>query len=257
MSSTLASWTQSAIRRGGLTAAAAGLSLIAPSSSAAAAEQLGARFPAIDHLDQPGVLSRYAYVNHPVTARISPYWDAPHVGRLTTKTQDRTDELVAIQARTIDQDGRRWLKVSLPILPNGTTGWVPSSAIGEITKVRTWLRVDRARLRLTLVRSGQVILRVPIAIGRSISPTPPGRFYVRNRLRGRSLGAIYGPLAFGTSARSAVLTDWPGGGVIGIHGTDRPRLVPGRVSHGCIRLRNTDILRLARKLPLGTPITIT
>ncbi len=47
---------------------------------------------------------------------------------------------------------------------------------------------------------------------------------------------VYGPLAFGTSARSAVLTDWPGGGFIGIHGTNEPELLPGRVSHGCVRL---------------------
>ena len=53
-----------------------------------------------------------------------------------------------------------------------------------------------------------------------------------------------------------MLTDWPGGGVIGIHGTNQPGLLPGRVSHGCIRLRNRDILRLGRRLKLGTPITI-
>ena len=65
-----------------------------------------------------------------------------------------------------------------------------------------------------------------------------------------------GPLAFGTSARSAVLTDWPEGGFVGIHGTNEPGLIPGRVSHGCIRLRNRDILRLARLMPVGTPVTI-
>jgi lipoprotein-anchoring transpeptidase ErfK/SrfK len=67
---------------------------------------------------------------------------------------------------------------------------------------------------------------------------------------------FYGPLAFGTSARSSVLTDWPGGGFIGIHGTNAPELLPGRVSHGCIRLRNEDILQLGRLMPVGTPVTI-
>ena len=68
-------------------------------------------------------------------------------------------------------------------------------------------------------------------------------------------GTIYGPLAFGTSAYS-VLSDWPGGGVIGIHGTDQPGLLPGRPSHGCVRVRNADIRRLARLMPVGTPLTI-
>ena len=62
----------------------------------------------------------------------------------------------------------------------------------------------------------------------------------------RYASPFYGPVAFGTTARSAVLTDWPDGGFIGIHGTNEPQLLPGRVSHGCIRLRNRDILRLHR-----------
>jgi lipoprotein-anchoring transpeptidase ErfK/SrfK len=28
------------------------------------------------------------------------------------------------------------------------------------------------------------------------------------------------------------------------------------VSHGCIRLRNADILALARQMPVGTPVRI-
>jgi lipoprotein-anchoring transpeptidase ErfK/SrfK len=67
---------------------------------------------------------------------------------------------------------------------------------------------------------------------------------------------FYGPVAFGTSARSPTLTEWPGGGFIGIHGTNQPGILPGRVSHGCIRLRNADIVRLARLLPVGSPLTV-
>jgi lipoprotein-anchoring transpeptidase ErfK/SrfK len=67
---------------------------------------------------------------------------------------------------------------------------------------------------------------------------------------------MYGPLAFGLSARSAVLNDWPGGGFIGVHGTDQPGILPGRVSHGCIRMANADILRLGLLMPVGTPVTI-
>jgi lipoprotein-anchoring transpeptidase ErfK/SrfK len=99
------------------------------------------------------------------------------------------------------------------------------------------------------------VFRARIGIGRPQWPTPAGEFYVRNRIRGFA-APMYGPLAFGLSARSAVLTDWPGGGFVGIHGTDQPALLPGRVSHGCIRLRNADILRLGRRLPVGTPVTI-
>jgi lipoprotein-anchoring transpeptidase ErfK/SrfK len=78
---------------------------------------------------------------------------------------------------------------------------------------------------------------------------------VRSKLT-RYASAFYGPIAFGTTARSAVLTDWPAGGFVGIHGTNQPQLLPGRVSHGCIRMRNNDILRLAALMPIGTPLTI-
>lgn len=78
------------------------------------------------------------------------------------------------------------------------------------------------------------MLRPRIGVGEKRWPPPTGEFYVRNELRGFD-SPIYRPVAFGTSARSAVLTDWPGGAFIGIHGTNRPGILPGRVSHGCIR----------------------
>jgi lipoprotein-anchoring transpeptidase ErfK/SrfK len=86
-------------------------------------------------------------------------------------------------------------------------------------------------------------------------PTPAGSFYVRELIRVPSPGGLYGPFAFGTSAYS-VLSDWPGGGVVGIHGTNEPALIPGRPSHGCIRVPNPQIRRLARLMPIGTPVRI-
>ena len=67
---------------------------------------------------------------------------------------------------------------------------------------------------------------------------------------------VYGTRAIGTSAYAPGLTDWPGGGVVGMHGTNEPGLIPGRPSHGCIRLRNSAINRLYRLVPKGTPIEI-
>ena len=99
------------------------------------------------------------------------------------------------------------------------------------------------------------VFSAPVGVGKPESPTPGGEFYVRNRLSGFG-DPFYGPVAFGTSARSAVLTDWPAGGFVGIHGTDRPDLLPGRVSHGCIRLRNADVLALGRLMPVGTPVRV-
>jgi lipoprotein-anchoring transpeptidase ErfK/SrfK len=114
--------------------------------------------------------------------------------------------------------------------------------------------VDRERLALSYVRDGRELLRAPIGIGRAQTPTPAGRFYVRARVT-RYAGPRNGPLAYGLSARSR-LSDWPGGGFIGITGTDRPDLLPGRVSRGCIRMADADIVRLGRLLDVGTPVEI-
>lgn len=212
-------------------------------------------------IDRPASLapdrhsSLWSAVRHPVTARAAPRANASPVARLGTRTPEGTANTLLALGRVRDAGGRVWVRVRLPILPNGSTGWVPRGAIGGYHRVRTRLVVSLERRRATLLRDGRRILRVSVGIGVAASPTPRGHFYVRNKLS-RYRSAFYGPLAFGTSARSAVLTDWPGGGFIGIHGTDRPGSIPGAVSHGCIRMRNTDIVRLGRLMPVGTPLVI-
>jgi lipoprotein-anchoring transpeptidase ErfK/SrfK len=44
--------------------------------------------------------------------------------------------------------------------------------------------------------------------------------------------------------------------VVGIHGTNQPQLIPGDPSHGCIRLLNSDILKLAAIVEVGTPVLV-
>jgi lipoprotein-anchoring transpeptidase ErfK/SrfK len=177
------------------------------------------------------------------------------VARVTRRTPEGTVTALPVTGRQTGRGGRLWMRVTLPVLPNGTRGWVPRRALGAYEVSRHRLIVDLARKRLTLLRRGRVVLRAPVGVGQDRWPTPRGTFLVRNRLEGYTQPA-YGPVAFGTSARSPTLTDWPAGGFIGIHGTDRPGLIPGEVSHGCVRLRNPDMLRLARRMPVGTPVEI-
>jgi lipoprotein-anchoring transpeptidase ErfK/SrfK len=200
-------------------------------------------------------LSQWAPVDRPVSARAAPDDAARVVARLATRTPEGTRNVVAALARRQDRRGRPWVLVRLPVLPNGTTGWVPRAALGGYGIVHTRLDVDLGRLRATLYRDGRPVLSAAVGVGKAGWPTPRGEFYIRNKLT-RYRSPAYGPVAFGTSARSPTATDWPAGGFVGIHGTDRPDLLPGRVSHGCIRMRNADILALARRMPVGTPVTI-
>ena len=199
-------------------------------------------------------LYRYAFVLRKGVARSAPRRTAAVVASLGRWTPEGTTNLV------LTLDGRRtkrgvWVRVRLATLPNGRTGWVPRKMLSDWKELRTRLVVDRRRLTATLYRRGKVVFRAPVGVGLPHWPTPRGEFYIRNQLYGFG-NAVYGPIAFGTSARSAVLTDWPGGGFIGLHGTNQPYLLPGRVSHGCIRMKNGHILRLARLMPVGTPLTV-
>jgi hypothetical protein len=200
-------------------------------------------------------LSRWAPVRVAATARSAPDARAGVVTDVATTTPEGTTNIVLVLGRRVDARGRLWVRARLATLPNSRTGWVPRSALGGYGTVETHLVVDRRRLTATLLRRRRPIFRARVGVGQPRWPTPRGEFYVRNRLT-QFAGPTYGPLAFGTSARSTHLTDWPDGGFIGIHGTDQPQLIPGRISHGCIRMRNADIVELARLMPVGTPLTI-
>jgi hypothetical protein len=146
-----------------------------------------------------------------------------------------------------------WVELRIPGRPNGRTGWVPRSALDSFNHTNLQIVVDRATRELTLYRAGRVIYRAPVGVGKPSTPTPPGHFWITEGFP--STDPFYGPWAFATSDYST-LSEWPGGGIVGLHGTNEPSLVPGDPSHGCIRLHNSDILRLESLVAIGTPVLV-
>ncbi len=198
-------------------------------------------------------ITRWAHPQDNATIRARPSPSAPPIARLRFLTEDGFPEVYVVLDGRVDVAKRTWLRIRVPKRPNGLTGWVLQDSLSELRVVRTRLVIDRTALRATLYRSNTQIWSAPVGVGAAKTPTPVGVFYIRERLRG--LGGTYGPWAFGTSAYSN-LSDWPGGGVVGIHGTNQPGLVPGRPSHGCVRVRNDKIRRLAVLMPVGTPVHV-
>jgi hypothetical protein len=202
-------------------------------------------------------LSRWAYPQAAAVVRKTPSRAAHAVGRLHFLTEDGQAEVyMVLKKARVAGTGVTWMEVALAQRPNHVTGWVAASALGALHIVRGRLVVRRSKLRATLYNgAGHAIWSARVGIGRSSLPTPAGHFYVREKLR--AIGApMFGPYALGTSAYAPKLSDWPGGGVVGIHGTDEPQLIPGRPSHGCMRLRNADITRLWHLISVGTPIDV-
>jgi hypothetical protein len=198
--------------------------------------------------------TNWAYTNLPEKVRSQPGGKGRVIGKLHFNTEDGPPEIYLALQQYTDTKGNQWVKTQLPGRPNGREGWVPREALGEFHLIHVELVVDRRTLRATLYKNGKKIFQAPVGVGKASTPTPGGEFWIREKLKG--FGPVYGPLAFGTGAYSAKLTDWPGGGVIGVHGTNEPNLVPGRPSHGCIRMHNKDILHLARLMKPGTPLLI-
>lgn len=184
-----------------------------------------------------------------------------HKKRLWYLTEDGFPEVYRVLDSSFDSQGREWLKLALPARPNGQKGWVLRKNMGTVYSSRLLLTINRKYKIARLYRyyrkgnKSRLLFRAPIGVGKAGTPTPRGYFWIRERIRNLGGKGLYGPLAFGTSAYSS-LSDWPGGGVIGIHGTNQPYLLPGAVSHGCIRLHNQDIVRLGRLLRIGTPVLI-
>lgn len=149
-----------------------------------------------------------------------------------------------------------WARVELPIRPNLSFAWVRARDVSYASNPYR-VRVELRTHRLLVWNGKKQIVRRPVGVGRSLSPTPTGRYYVTELLKPPNPGGFYGPYAFGLSAHSPVYTTFAGGdGQVGIHGTNEPSALGTNVSHGCIRIDNATITRLAHLLPLGTPVVI-
>jgi hypothetical protein len=148
-----------------------------------------------------------------------------------------------------------WYRVALPMRPNGIQGYVDADDV-RLYRVRSRIVVDLSRRTLTLYRVGHRALRATVAVGAPATPTPVGRYYVDQRLIAGNPNGPWGPAAIGISAHSDVLTDWPQGGPIAIHGTNDPSSIGRAVSHGCVRLPNTTLRRIFAVTEAGSPVII-
>ena len=184
-----------------------------------------------------------------------PIYRSPRAARPFLRLASPTpvgEPLVFLVARR----GAGWEQVYLPRRPDGATGWVMDRDV-DLAWNPYSLRVSLRAHELVVLARGHVLARYRAAVGRSVLPTPRGRYYLVELLKQPDPNGLYGPYAFGTSAFSRVLYSFGGGpGQIGLHGTNDPGSIGRSVSHGCIRVPNAAIVRLAHELPLGTPVTI-
>jgi lipoprotein-anchoring transpeptidase ErfK/SrfK len=229
---------------GRIVAALLALSVFAPGAQAAAAAASGRGIQVVG--------SGHLHTN--VVVRSAPRVNARRVTVLKVfRSHFRPQVVLALAQRTDPATGEPiWYRISVPGRPNGRTGWIPADA-ATIKPVRTLVHIDRSARTLQVWNGSRIVLKTNVAVGAPGMETPLGLFYVTWRFAPTS--RALGKFAFETSAYSR-LSEWPGGGIVGIHGTFEPSLLGQAVSHGCVRVGNSAILRMRTLVGLGTPIRI-
>ncbi|MCU0306503.1 MAG: L,D-transpeptidase [Thermoleophilia bacterium] len=223
--------------------------LIAAAGASQATAQVALEAPTFDKSWSARVLA-------PVTARVHPRPGAKAVTVLqpVAPLGKGPTWLMVSGARRVD--GRYWVRVMLPIRPNGSKGWIPADVL-RFRETGLRIVVDQTDRRLTLFRAGRPVMKVKVAVGTPATPTPNGRFAIAEMIRTWTPGAFLGPVVFPLTGYSNHLNEYAGGnGRVAIHGTSLPELLGQRVSHGCIRVGNADIVKLARIVRPGTPVVV-
>jgi lipoprotein-anchoring transpeptidase ErfK/SrfK len=164
--------------------------------------------------------------------------------------------LLVVRGSTDDR-GDIWLRIQLPIWPNGQEGWV-SGADVRLSEETERVVIDLSDRRLTRFRGGAAMKGMPVAVGSAATPTPPGHYFVWAKVATDRPSGPYGSFILGLSGFSETIepwSEWPGEPRLAIHGTDDPGDAGHAVSHGCVRVLNT-LLRRLRGVPMGTPVVI-
>jgi lipoprotein-anchoring transpeptidase ErfK/SrfK len=188
-----------------------------------------------------------------VIVRRHPSPTAKAIKKMTYFRKDyRVQEFLAIGSRT-GTDGLPWYHISVPMRPNGTLGWIPAASIA-LTPTSSQIVVNVGKRTIDVYRHNKHAWHGKVAVGAPGMETPLGHYYVAATFVPYH-DPFLGVYALETSAYSK-LTEWPGGGVVGIHGTNQPWLLGQAVSHGCVRVSNTTARHLKGLAPVGTPIWI-
>jgi lipoprotein-anchoring transpeptidase ErfK/SrfK len=189
-----------------------------------------------------------------VLTRATALRDAPGGRRLAHLPRRTEFGTPTVMAAVGERAG--WLRVIAAQLPNGQRGWIPASAAGLIAN--PWkLHADLSQRLVTVYRGSRVVRRFSVAIGRSQTPTPTGRFGVTDKLSFIGGSYAYGCCALALTGRQThIEPGWRGGDRLAIHGTSAPASIGQAASFGCLRATDADVRWLVRNVYLGSVVEV-
>ncbi|MDN0077536.1 L,D-transpeptidase [Crenobacter sp. SG2303] len=149
-------------------------------------------------------------------------------------------------------------QVPLPDLPVNTSG--------------QHIVVNLPQTRLFVFQDGNLVASYPVAVGKMLTATPTGDYAIKGvyrdpswhvpksiqeemRRKGKPVQTVVPPGPDNPLGPVFIRFGEPKLG-LGMHGTNVPSSVPGFRSHGCVRLRNDDVLALASTVKSGASVTV-
>jgi len=130
------------------------------------------------------------------------------------------------------------------------------------------VKVDVKTNMLGVFEGDKIIAAYPVTVGSTQTATPIGEWKVRGVAKLPTFRYDEQMLKRGERSKNFhMLPPGPNSPVgvvwialnkrgIGIHGTDEPNTIGQAASHGCIRLANWDIVRLAGRAKAGVPVSV-
>jgi lipoprotein-anchoring transpeptidase ErfK/SrfK len=135
-------------------------------------------------------------------------------------------------------------------------------------KAHLVLRLGERRLYLMDDDPGTPVESFPVAIGKGGWETPTGRFQVEEMIEDPDFVKLddtvvparvikrFPPGPLNPLGKRWIQFAHGEGWTLGIHGTPNPELLGRAVSHGCVRMRNGDVVRVYDRIHIGTTVVV-
>lgn len=152
--------------------------------------------------------------------------------------------------------GVRWLKLRLPDRPNNSFAWVTEDQV-VLNRTGARIEIDISERKVTMFWDGEEKWSERVIVGAPSTPTPTGQFAIYERYR---TGSELRPWVFELTAHSDRLRTFNGGpgrvAMHGRHGALAAAMWGTAASHGCIRMPDVALHKIAKQAPLGAPVRV-
>lgn len=119
----------------------------------------------------------------------------------------------------------------------------------EIPFTPLYVLIDKNKNMLSVISKDQIIRSYNVALGKD-GITPEGNLFISKKVMNPDKRVPKADNVYGTRAMELSNMNYA------IHGTNTPATIGQNISHGCIRLNNSDVEELYSMIPLNTTVEI-